>query len=135
MKQSSSEQFEENYCTTKYYLREGGEEATSGSRRDLGSVDGGDHECIANADSGDEPTNHEETIVGGESHEDSPGKEYNLGYHDGVSPAYPVGSSAGGARADEWKEVENPGEDFNLSVWDFEVFFDVDYSSTHYTNI
>ena len=74
MKQSNSEQFEENYCTTNYYLREGGEEATRGSRRDLGRVDGGGQGSIAGADSSDDPTNHEETIVGGESHEDSPGK-------------------------------------------------------------
>ena len=83
------------YCTTN--LREGGEEATSGSRRDLSGVDRGNHECIADADASDKATNHEESIVGGKSHESSPSKEDGLGHHYGVSPAYPVGGSAGGA--------------------------------------
>jgi len=49
----------------RWYLREGGEEAAGGDGGDLGGVDRGDHEAVADADAGDEATEHEEGVVGG----------------------------------------------------------------------
>lgn len=120
-------------CATN--LGEWGKEATSACRRDLGGVDRSDHEGVAYADAGDEAADHKEGVVGGEPHEDSSGKEDDLGYYDGVAAAYPVGGSSGGAGADEAENVEDSGEDFDLYVADFEIFLDVDYCSTHYSNI
>lgn len=81
-------------------LGEWGKEATSGGWRDLGGVDWGYHEGVADADAGDEAADHKEGVVGGEAHEDSSKKEDDLGYDDGVAAAYPVGGSSGGAGAD-----------------------------------
>jgi len=79
------------------YLWEGGEEATTGRRGDFGGVDGGDHEGITDADAGDEAREHKKGIVRGYSHQDGSGEEDASGKDDRVTPADPVGGSAGEA--------------------------------------
>lgn len=44
-------------------LRKRSEESTSGSRGDFGGIDRGNHESIADTNSGDKTTKHEEGVV------------------------------------------------------------------------
>jgi len=76
------------------YLGKGGEEAARGSRGDFGGVDGGDHECVAYADTSNETGKHEKGKVGWESHEECACEEDGAGKDDGVTSTNPVGGSA-----------------------------------------
>lgn len=96
------------------YLGERVEEAAGRCRRDFGGVNRCDHECITDAYSGDEPPEHEESVVSGESHEESSGKEYGSGQHYGVTPTNQVRGSSGGGRSDKGKDVEDSGENSDL---------------------
>lgn len=116
-------------------LREGGEAAARRRRRDLGGVDGSNEAAVADTNTGDESAEHEKGIVGSQAHENGSDEEEGGGKSHGVTAADPVGSSAGGRRAYNGVEADNPDEDFDLHVGDSEILFDEDHGSAHYTDI
>ncbi|GMP48227.1 hypothetical protein CsSME_00015651 [Camellia sinensis var. sinensis] len=111
------------------------EEATRGGGGNLGGVDGGDHEGIANADAGDEAADHEEGVAGGEAHEDGSHEEDSGGEDDGVPAPHPIGCSACGGGTEEGVDVEDAHQDFQLGVRDLQVLLDERSCSAHHPNI
>lgn len=97
-------------------LGEGGEEAAGGGGGDLGGVDGGDDEGIADADAGDEPPGHERGVPAGERHDERAGEEEAVGEHDGEPPPQAVGGPPGEQRADERVDVDGPRKHLDLRV-------------------
>ena len=116
-------------------FRERCEKPARRRRRNLGRVDRSNHESITHAYSGHKPAHHEKGIVGGEPHEKSSDEEYGGGEYDGVTPANPIWRFSSSGGADEGVQIEYSDEDLDLHVGHFEVIFDVDWCSTHYSNI
>lgn len=117
------------------HLREREEEAPRGSRSQLSRVNWRDHQRVADADAGYEAANHKKGVVGGQAHKQGADEEYGSGEDYGEAAAYPVGGAASHGGADEWVEAEDSHDHLFLYVGYFEVFLDVDYSSTHHSNI
>nr|CAB3466033.1 unnamed protein product [Digitaria exilis] len=84
-----------------HYLGNGGEEATGGRGGDLGGVDGGDDEVVADGDAGDEAADHEGVVASGEGHAERAEEEEDVGEDDGEASAEAVGGPAGEQRAGE----------------------------------
>nr|GMD41735.1 hypothetical protein Ccrd_004710 [Ipomoea batatas] len=116
-------------------LRERSEEATDRLRRHLGGVHRSNHEGVSDADSGDEAAHHEESVVGGEPHQQRSDEEHAPRNHDGVPPPYQVRRPPRHGGADERVDVDCSDQELHLHVGDFQILLDVNRRATHHSRI
>ena len=117
------------------HLGEGGEEPAWRRRRDLGRVDGRDHERVADADARHEPASHEHGVVHREAHHEGPDEEDDGGEDDGEPASDPVGGAPCREGAQERVEVEDAEQDLHLHVWDLEVLLDEQRRAAHHPDV
>lgn len=117
------------------HLSKGGQFATLGRRRHLRRVDRRNHERESHADASDEPSTHEEPVVGGEPHEQSSNKEDDCSEDDGVAPPYPIGRPPRQGGAEKREDIDRPHQDLDLHIGNLQIPLYEERRSTHHSCI